>query len=523
MVGIEFRFVSGSYHATPWGRHVNEADVEWPPSPWRILRALIATYHQYQLHRRYDQTELQCLVEALCGHKPYYRLPRGVHTHTKHYMPLARGERTLVHDAFLRVPPDEPLGVYWTDVNLTSGTEVLLADIVRLMPYLGRAESWVEAAVVKEPPVEPDACPIESDTAKALLRDAEGEPIDLLYPVAPEVFARDLSKWTRRPANGTSQEGIQSILDALTLGTDVLEKEKRNLPIGATYATYVRRSLDVKRSLPAARPTTVRPSHNVARFKLTSAVPTRLVHTLDISEVVHHALIGILGKEDLPPSSVTGRDPESQKPLRGGHRHMFILPVDEDLDGYLDHVIVYQEDPFDPRVAQVLESLRHLYTPQWWPGRPLRWHLYLEGFWTSPRHSDRLAGTRTYEIDDRYLRMSRVFTSVTPYLHPWHHKRHGTKFSPKEQLLKELCLRELPEPAQIQPLGQIHVGGLPLLPHRFRRLRYGKHQQVPDEAGTFWRIEFAKPVPGPIALGTNCHFGMGLFVADEVDSKSVEG
>jgi len=40
---IELRFPAGRYHATPWGSHVNEGAVEWPPSPWRLLRALIAT------------------------------------------------------------------------------------------------------------------------------------------------------------------------------------------------------------------------------------------------------------------------------------------------------------------------------------------------------------------------------------------------------------------------------------------------------------------------------------------------
>ena len=32
MVAIEFRFLNRRYHATPWGHHVNEGAVEWPPS-----------------------------------------------------------------------------------------------------------------------------------------------------------------------------------------------------------------------------------------------------------------------------------------------------------------------------------------------------------------------------------------------------------------------------------------------------------------------------------------------------------
>ena len=46
MIIIEIGFLAGKFHATPWDRHVNEGIEEWPPSPWRILRALISTWHQ---------------------------------------------------------------------------------------------------------------------------------------------------------------------------------------------------------------------------------------------------------------------------------------------------------------------------------------------------------------------------------------------------------------------------------------------------------------------------------------------
>ena len=44
MFALAFRFPADRYHATPWGRNVNEADVAWPPEPWRLLRALIAAW-----------------------------------------------------------------------------------------------------------------------------------------------------------------------------------------------------------------------------------------------------------------------------------------------------------------------------------------------------------------------------------------------------------------------------------------------------------------------------------------------
>ena len=44
MFALAFRFPAGRYHATPWRRNVNEADIAWPPEPWRLLHALIAAW-----------------------------------------------------------------------------------------------------------------------------------------------------------------------------------------------------------------------------------------------------------------------------------------------------------------------------------------------------------------------------------------------------------------------------------------------------------------------------------------------
>ena len=42
---VSISFPLGRYHATPGDRHVNEGAIEWPPSPWRLVRALVAVWH----------------------------------------------------------------------------------------------------------------------------------------------------------------------------------------------------------------------------------------------------------------------------------------------------------------------------------------------------------------------------------------------------------------------------------------------------------------------------------------------
>ena len=38
---IRITLLSGRYGATPWGRSEHEGQVEYPPSPWRLLRAVL--------------------------------------------------------------------------------------------------------------------------------------------------------------------------------------------------------------------------------------------------------------------------------------------------------------------------------------------------------------------------------------------------------------------------------------------------------------------------------------------------
>ena len=65
---ITVHFDLGRYHATPWGRNVNEGTVEFPPSPWRVLRALYSVWKTRcgdlpvnDVHALLTQCRLACL------------------------------------------------------------------------------------------------------------------------------------------------------------------------------------------------------------------------------------------------------------------------------------------------------------------------------------------------------------------------------------------------------------------------------------------------------------------------------
>jgi CRISPR-associated protein Csb1 len=121
MLAIRLTFPAGRYHATPWGRHVNEGDVAWPPEPWRLLRALIATWHHKLKHERPEtEQQLAALIETLASQAPSFRLPPATHSHSRHYLPQWKaGDTSLVLDAFASISPTEPLDCIWPDINLT--------------------------------------------------------------------------------------------------------------------------------------------------------------------------------------------------------------------------------------------------------------------------------------------------------------------------------------------------------------------------------------------------------------------
>ena len=145
MLAIAFRFTAGRFHATPWGRHVNEGVPEWPPSPWRILRALIAVWARTM--PEVPRERIERLIGALLS-PPDFRLPPASLAHTRQFMPWykkAYDDRVMVFDTFVALDRDQPVLVIWPDAELAPGDRDCLAGMLANLPYLGRAESWCRA------------------------------------------------------------------------------------------------------------------------------------------------------------------------------------------------------------------------------------------------------------------------------------------------------------------------------------------------------------------------------------------
>ncbi|AEJ44829.1 type I-G CRISPR-associated protein Csb2 [Alicyclobacillus acidocaldarius] len=491
VIGIAFRFAAGA-HSVPLEKPM-ESEIEWPPSPWRILRALVATATRMRLHLTGFRGSLHALVEALSLEPPVYTLPLGVEL--SHPDPAGRALC-----AILRVPRPSALCVFWPHLSLQSDELEILEKILDELPAAWSAADWLHCHVLHKVPDRVDARPAsfaESGEPQAERRVR----VQWLCPLPSHT-------WVSAPASSAGRRPAH-LLDALTQGDGVVPSP------AARPVTYVLEGLagrGARRARRSYRLLANRAEVNAARYAIADAARPRVTDALDISEVFHQSILSRYDDRDEPaPLIITGHEPNEPGAVsRRGHQHVFVLPEDLDHDGLLDHVLIYAQEPFPEGVIAALERIRTLVTPDWWPGPKRRWRVWLEDLWRVPRVGERA----TPVLEDGLVGPARIFVSVTPYLHPWHAKHGGAKFGPVEQIRKELKLRGLPEPVAITPRAAAHIAGQSVPAHKFRRLRYGKRQNIPGRWGSFWRLEFAEPVYGPIALGANCHFGMGLFAAD---------
>lgn len=496
MLAIGFRFPGGRYHATPWGRHVNEADVEWPPSPWRILRALIAVWHRKIDREAYSLGTLEKLLAQLAGSLPSYRLPSAVHSHARHYMPVREGARdknTLIFDAFARISPEDELVVVWPDVDLDEPSRKLLDQLLTGLAYLGRAESWVEARRIEGWDGEPDCVP--GDMAFDPVTGETGEVVPLFCPQPPSAYQAFRAQWQEaNPAKGKKKGAAvlpESWLAAVSLETSELQGAGWSQPPAARRVFYRRPAGSLKPAAMTVVRNSVRNRQPVTtvRFALYGRPLPRMEDAVKIGELARVALMYLAEKHlGKVPALLSGHDlPETNR-----HHHAFFLPECNDQGG-IDHLLVHAPGGFEEDHLRAMQKLSRLFTRN---GN--EWQVMYEG-----------AGDVGMFADvSRHVGSGLQWLSVTPYLRPWHAKKN---FGVAEQIRRECLLRGLPVPAEIRMLPEVMVGNAPRRPVHFHRFRGKRGLTQPDTNGSLLELVFSERITGPLALGFACHYGLGLF------------
>ncbi len=525
MIAFAFRFPAGRYHATPWGRHANEADTAWPPEPARILRALIATWWRKADRERFPKPMLDGLVDALAAELPVYRLPPAVHTHIRAFMP-APTEKKLIFDAFLRFDRRAEMIVAWSGVTLTPEQRALAAHLLARIGYLGRAESWTEARIADDWDGEVNAC-ARSRTDQAAFDSVPADVAASLTPVEWDerraTLMADLDDMPKGKRQALAATLPEHLADALAVDSGQWQQAGWSSPPPMRQIVYDRPAVGPlpthqPRRAPIKRGQPGKPE--AARFLLAGRPPPRIEDTLRIAEIARLALIRREEGVDTP-RELLGRD--GHGPLRDDpeHAHAFYLPEDADGDGLIDHLIVYCRLGFSAEARRRLDRLSRLWLAH---GRAdeegergrKEWRLALED----------IAAPSAFPTS-AVLATARAWRSATPYLKARFDKRRPNSFaalieSYRIQITSEWRRRfpgiGLPDIQPITDPGNadrfattLGQSGRTCSTLAFTRTRSRKRASQPDACGGFFELAFEEPVSGPVAIGWGCHFGLGLF------------
>lgn len=546
MPTLLLRFPGKRYHATPWGHHVNEGLIEWPPSPWRLLRALLATgYTRLQWPPDGPPPAAIALIEKLAGTLPIFKLPQAVGAHTRHYMPMGRfkngrEETTLVFDTWAQIDDGE-LKIHW-DVNLSEAENSLLAELAGNLGYLGRSESWVVARLADDADIDETWCrpckkgePMRPGWQQVSLLATVGSgdyaqwrqdalstaTADLAKPsvlATPSKVSTQEDKELRRQAEkqnkiiqsnfdkAISQFDTQhpcNLLSCIQVTTEFLHAHGWAQPPGSLKVFYWRpdSALEAKPlSLPRRRH-----DRSIPAMLLSLTAPRGNDHALPMvyrslpqAELLHRAVVQAATKGNTAPCPVlTGCD-EQRRPLKGAHEHAHIVPLDLDDDGHIDHVLIWAKMGLDSRAQAAIRSVRRTFTKN--GSGDLKLSVAASG------SLDELVGITRTKSGASVLGLSTTWASVTPFIAPRYVKKNGHN-QLFEQVRTELLQHGITEPVTVTyAKASDEVRKL----RHFVRSR-GKGPQACVDMGYAIELRFERPVQGPIAVGYGSHFGLGLF------------
>jgi CRISPR-associated protein Csb2 len=467
VITIRLTFPGGRYHATPWGRHVNEGVPEWPPSPYRLLRALYDVWQR----KCFDLApgEVRTVLETLAERDPQFVLPAATATHTRSYLSansVDPTDKSLVFDSFLVFEKEHACFMSWPEADLTPTNRTALDRLLTELNYLGRSESWVEARVWEGAPEGQYRC------ATAASGEVSGELIRV-------ACATPVSEY----------KGRATWMDALTFSTANLLKERASSPPLLRQVPYVRSESAIETDPPQhlrRKPQSVQ----AVVLGLDATVLPLVTTTVEVAEQIRVRLMGahkgIMGGDGSAVSSLfSGKAANGEKRL--DHGHVYIFPLGNK-HGRIDRVLI--ESPLEAFSPEELDAVRRV--RELWQSDD-RGTVRCVVTWQGERRKSKEHSSET------------IVESATPFVPP-RHWRKGRDFSQflAEEVRRECANHRLPAPAEV-----VVRHGMPGLFHEveFRRNR----KKDPVRPGYALRLTFASPVRAPFSIGYGAHFGLGLF------------
>lgn len=466
MLVLGIRFATGQFHGKPWAENVNGGGVEWPPSPWNILRAIVTAGLSV---REPEWDRLNAVVAQLVQQPPIYHSPPIMLAQ----WPAEQARRSA--NPVVVVGGDHTLYVEWPDTRLSAMERGYLAAVLRRVKTLGPRRNECVVRLLDEAP--------RWDGRTTALNPHTLGPTGVIRLLTPTAA---------------------TTLGDLTMTTDeVRGSHHRSRPPATHFVSYPRmESPEAPVTLPVPAQSRGAPTGVVAvLYVLQSASLPRLWDTVPVAEGFRAAAESLYGQlHDMSTSPIlSGHEGTS---IRPGHGHAHYLPTAESGDrGRLDHVLVWAPDGFTTADLTALSRLERVYFPSYTRLAPFA--VSIQGLLSR----DDVAAM--HPPADRWI-------SSTPFLpsrHP-HRRRNpdGTvrwSDTARDEVTLELTRRGWPAPCEV-------VIERTAAASRFRSPRARSEDRGAPSAAYTVTLTFAQAVRGPCVLGRWAHIGLGQFRPLEV-------
>lgn len=505
-------FPLGRFHATPW--RVNPYDDpfgEWPPSPWRFVRALIARWYQWSRETvdSPDAEQLDRLVAALCDSSYSFHVPaaalrgrplRQYHPVEFGWEPAAKSKgkgknkkaipqfktygTSLVQDNYWCTPDGSSGAIWWflqSELWTPELIEVLDHCLARLI-YFGRAESFTAIERTSDcppqPNCEPHARPRSSASVRVLVpqttatrKDVERVTDDpqvvttTVPPGARMMYADPLVRPAARELPVTFPPRQDCRLIQLAIGWHVPPELRSVVRLTARFRSAVLRELLLIKTQ--------------GRHTSWSTAP----------KAVREAVADMFGKD------------ADGEPLKEHNHTEFLAWWQSRIPTRL---LIRRSSPvFDQDdQAAIFKAAARAVSWAAIDRRRDEWKIRLipldEAVPAPPGFDGRLA--RTWE-------------AMTPYVPPRHYLRDGNPRASEsiaKQIRRELSFRHVSSAEQVEVKEMadstwvtVHLLG--------RNARAAERMFLGDRRAYWLRLIFPEPVAGPIRLGHSSTFGLGLF------------
>lgn len=515
---IEVELTAGRYHAHPWGvSQYGIGEPEWPPSPWRLLRALAAAWFNYQTNGDCPQLRDALLNTLGRSGRPILIVPPVSFHELKFFQPIVRDIAEKVENP----PPGAPKTRNVTQINypadhrhlfaivqgarfwfifetgLEGQEKDLLKRLLGRIRYFGRSESRAALKLLDHKIKTSDSCPLfEAKPLEAFSGTQLGDRVarQVLCPGVRQQDGSLLFKasdlWCLDGRQGARNELPRHLTDACI-------EARRPLPNGCEWVDYALPAEAIVHELPRRRqrqPRADEVSVKEIRFCLARCIPIPVEQTVRVARAFRDAVVRNFKRmhSGVHSTALTGCGEDGTP--QPGHEHLYYLPRPFRRSKFLEKLIV--RVPNGRLTASELDALLSVERIRLVPDDP---------------HPITVVAEAVLNTLAQPLASSHKWRSLTPLVIPEHIQREHRKAEWVDWVRKTLagidpslhpCIHDECKPKR--ETVAVH--------------RYGLHDSGSKDIGFTRRfgylleLEFDQPVtlPKP-AFGKDAHFGLGQF------------